>query len=117
MTYTSFDSAWWPFVFILLSASLPTMVWRWAAVLISLEIRDDSEVIVLVRYISTALVAAVVGQFIVYPAGAMVELPLFARLIAVGLGFGAAIATGRLFIGIVIGELALISLWAALVGF
>ena len=38
-------------------------------------------------------------------------------VLAVGLGFGAAIATGRLFIGIVIGELALVSLWAALVGF
>ena len=81
MFYDSFDTWWWPFVFIMLAAWLPTSMWRWAGVWLIGDVDEHSEVLVAVRCIATALVAAVIAQFIFFPSGAFAE---FAMPISMG---------------------------------
>ena len=103
-TYSSIDAAWWPYVFIFLAAALPTLIWRWLGVILVGNLDETSEVIVLVRCISTALVAAVVAQFVFHPTGALATLPLALRIFAAVSGFGVFLASRNLFASIVVGE-------------
>ena len=71
-TYTSVDAAWWPYVFIFLAAALPTTIWRWSGVILVGNLDETSEVIVLVRRISTALGETLEGD----PVDKVVMLPV-----------------------------------------
>ena len=104
MTYDSFASPWWPYLFILLSAALPTIIWRWLGVLLVGGLNDESEWIVLVRCMSTALVAAVIAQFLFHPTGALATLPLWLRCAAAGSAFAFFLTRGNLLITILLGE-------------
>ena len=109
MYYDSFDAAWWPFLFILLAGSLPTAVWRWVGVVLVGNIDDDSEWLVLIRCVATALVAAVIAQLIFEPSGALATFPFSLRLGAALIGFAAFLLLGRkLYIGILTAEVALL---------
>ena len=113
MTFDSIDSAWWPYLFILVAAALPTMMWRWAAVFFASDLDADSEWLVLVRCISTALVAAVVSQLIVFPTEALQTVPLAYRIGAAVLGFGVFLKTDNLLAGILAGEATIIIAYLA----
>lgn len=89
------QSALWPYLFVLLAASLPTMIWRWLGVLAAGNLREDSQWLLLVRCIATGLVAGVIGQFIFTPTGALAEFPLFVRAGAALIGFLAFYLSGR----------------------
>ncbi len=109
MYYDSFDAWWWPYVFIILAGVLPTAIWRWAGVLLVGNIDEDSEAMVFIRCIATALLAALIAQFIFFPNGALATIPLAVRLIASFVGFLSFLASGnRLTIGILAGEACLI---------
>ena len=71
MTFHSFDTWWWPYVFILLAGWVATDFWRFLGVYIGGRIAEDSAAMVLVRTIATALVAAVIANLIVFPGGAL----------------------------------------------
>ncbi len=107
MTYTSIDAVWWPYVFIVLAAVLPTMIWRWAGAWLVGGLDENSEWILLVRCISTALVAAIVAQFIFHPTGAMADIALSVRLASIVAGFAAFLISRNLLVAIVISELLL----------
>ena len=113
MTFSSYSAELWPYIFILLAGAIPTGIWRWLGVLAVGNLRDDSEWIIAVRCISTALIAAVVAQFIFAPTGSLADVPLTIRIVAAAGGFGAFLATNRLWVGIVFGEALLLSgaLW------
>ncbi|MFD0918061.1 AzlD domain-containing protein [Pseudahrensia aquimaris] len=108
MTWSA-DPSWWPFVFILLAASLPTMGWRWLAVAIAADIDEDSELLIFVRCLSTALVAAVAAQFIFFPNGALAETSFLLRGGAAVAGFSAYLISRSLFVGILVGEVLLVA--------
>lgn len=113
MYFDSFDPAWWPFVFILLAGSLPTAVWRWVGVVLVGNIDDDSQWLVLIRCVATALVAAVIAQLIFEPTGALATFPFYLRISAALIGFAAFLLLGRkLFVGILVAELALLGGYA-----
>ena len=115
MYYDSFDAAWWPYLFILLAGSLPTAVWRWVGVLLVGNIDDDSQWLVLIRCVATALVAAVIAQLIFEPSGALASFPFHLRIGAALIGFAAFLMLGRrLFIGILAAEAALLGGYALL---
>ena len=80
MYFDSFDSIWWPFIFITLAGVLPTAVWRWLGVLLVGNMDDDSQWLVLVRCVATALVAAVIAQLIFQPTGALATFPFELRV-------------------------------------
>ncbi|MCT4655382.1 MAG: AzlD domain-containing protein [Cohaesibacter sp.] len=85
MTFSSFASEWWPYLFILLAGSLPTEVWRWLGVAFAGRLRDDSEWILFARAIANALVAGVIARLILFPSGVLMDVPVWIRLCSVGL--------------------------------
>jgi hypothetical protein len=110
MTYDWIDAWWWPFLFLLVAGWLATDVWRFLGVFVGDRIRDDSDLLVLVRAIATALVAAVIANLVVFPAGTLAEAPAFVRIGALAVGFGAYLAAGnRVIVGVVAGEAVLIA--------
>lgn len=109
MTFSSFDVWWWPYLFIVLGGWLATDMWRFMGVYLGGRIAEDSQALVFVRTLATALVAAVIGNLIVFPSGALAEAPLALRIGSAAAGFLAFLATGkRMLVGIVVAELVLI---------
>ncbi len=87
LTFDSFGSVWWPYLFILLAGTLATEVWRWLGVAIGGSLREDSTALIWIRAVATALVAAVVGQLIVFPSGELAATPLPLRIGSAALGW------------------------------
>lgn len=110
MTYASIDAAWWPYLFILLAGWLPTEMWRWAGVWFSGSIDEESEILVFIRALATALVAAVIARLILFPTGNLADLPVWLRAGSAAIGFFAFLSAGRRPIyGIVTAEILLLS--------
>ncbi|HEU4987637.1 MAG TPA: AzlD domain-containing protein [Rhizobiaceae bacterium] len=110
MTFDAIDAWWWPFVFILVAGWLATDIWRFAGVFLGERISEDSDALVLVRCVATALVAAVIANLIVFPGGALASTPLGLRIAAAVIGFAAYLAVGKkMLVGIVTGEAVLIA--------
>lgn len=105
MTIGSIDTWWWPYAFVVIGGWAMTYPWRAFGVFLGGRLRDDSEILVLVRSIATALVAAVVGNLICFPAGPAADTTLALRLVAALAGFAAYLFIGRkILIGIVVAE-------------
>lgn len=110
MTWHSFSTWWWPYIFILAAGWLPTDVWRWIGVFIGGRVREDSEALVIVRAVATALVAGVIAQLILYPSGSLAESSIFLRVGAAAAGFLAYLKLGRrVIVGVVVAEIILIT--------
>jgi hypothetical protein len=102
--FDSFDAAWWPYLFVLLAASLPTEMWRWLGVAFAGRLRDDSEWILLARAIANALVAGVITRLILFPTGALLQVPVWMRLVAVAVSIGFYFGLVRnLFVAVLLG--------------
>lgn len=114
MTFQSFDAWWWPFLFILLAGGLATDVWRFLGVHFGGRISEESEALVFVRAVATALVAAVIGNLIVFPSGSLAGTALALRVGAAVAGFIVYLVSGkRMLVGIVAGEAVLCAGMAA----
>lgn len=114
MTFDAIDAWWWPYIFILVAGWLATDSWRFLGVYFGGRIAEDSDILVLVRAMATALVAAVIGNLIVFPTGALGSTSLVLRATAAMLGFGAYLFLGkRILLGIVVAEIVLLAGLAA----
>lgn len=106
----------WPYLALVLVGFLPNEVWRWLAVVLSRGISEDSEIIVWVRAVATAVLAGVVARLLFFPPGTLAAVPLTVRLVAVAIGFLSFLALRRsVFAGVMAGEAALV-IGAALAG-
>jgi len=115
LTFDSFASLWWPYLFILLAGWLATDMWRWIGVLAGNRLRDDSELLIWVKAVATALVAGVIGKLIMFPAGALAEAPLLLRVVAATTGWLAFMAARqKVVVGVLVAEAVLIGGWLAL---
>jgi len=109
MTFTGFDAWWWPYLFIVVGGWLATDAWRFLGVYLGGRIAEDSEALVAVRALATALVAAVIGNLIVFPSGVLADAPLELRILAAATGFIAYLLIRRsVLAGILVGEAVLI---------
>lgn len=100
-----FDNGYLPYIYIIIAGWLVTDIWRWLGVLVGNRLSDGSTILVLVRSIATALVAAVIAQMILYPSGVLSTTPVWLRIAASAAGFSAFIlARQRMIIGIVVAE-------------
>lgn len=109
MTFMSLDTWWWPYVFFIVAGFVATDLWRFLGVYFAGNIRDDAEILVFVRAIATALVAAVIAKLILYPGGALGESAVGLRLGASAAGFTAYILSGkRVYAGVVVAEMVLV---------
>lgn len=101
--YESFDTWWWPYVFIAIAGWLATDVWRWLGVLVGNRLKQDSAALTWIRAVATALLAAVIAKLILYPTGELKNVPVMLRLIAVAFGFAVFLISGkRIWVGIVV---------------
>ena len=89
---------------------LPSEVWRWLGIALGRGLDEQSEVILWVRGVATALIGAVVARIVLIPPGALAAVPLSVRLAAIGIGFVAFLAIRRSsFAGVLVGEAVLIA--------
>jgi hypothetical protein len=104
------DGALWPYLLVVVAGFLPTEVWRSLAVVFARGFNEDSEVLILVRGVATALLAAVVARLVLLPPGELVASPLSIRIGAVVGGFLVYLLAKRsVFLGILSGEAAIIA--------
>ncbi|MCC2688976.1 MAG: AzlD protein [Rhizobiaceae bacterium] len=105
MTFTSLDAWWWPYLFILMAGWMTTDACRFLGVYFGGRIAEQSELLVFVRAVATALVAAVIGNLVVFPSGALAETPLLLRVAAAAIGFASYLLSGkRVLAGILVSE-------------
>ena len=101
----------WPYLAVILFGFLPSEIWRWLAVAFARGLDEQSEVLVWVRLVATALLAAVVAKLLLTPNGALQAVPLYGRLAALAAGLGGFYLFRRsFFAGVIVGEVALVAL-------
>ncbi len=102
-------SALWPYVVLILVGFLPNEIWRLLGFALARGIDEGSEILVWVRAVATAVLAAVIAKLIFFAPGALATVPLSVRLAAIAAGFVAFVAFRRsIFLGVATGEAALI---------
>lgn len=98
-----------PYLALLLVGFLPSEVWRWLGVMLGGGLDEQSEIILWVRAVATALITAVVARIVLIPPGALAGVPLSVRLAALAAGFLAFLLIRRsAFAGVLVGEAVLI---------
>ncbi len=109
MTWEAIDTWWWPYLFILVAGWFATDIWRVLGVYLGGRIDEQSDLLVLVRCIATALVAAVISNLVLFPVGALATVALPVRIGAVAAGFAAYRLIGKnTLVGIVAAEIVLL---------
>jgi hypothetical protein len=98
----------WGYLVLLLVGFLPADLWRMLGLLMARGIDEESELLVWVRAVATAVLAGVIAKIVFFAPGTLAVLPLSARLIAISCGFFAFLLTRRsVFAGVATGEVAL----------
>lgn len=99
-----------PYIALILAGFLPNEVWRLIGVVLARGLDEDSELLVWVRAVATAVLAGVISQLVLTPPGALANVALAVRLGAVVAGFLAFLVARRsIFVGVFAGELALVA--------
>jgi hypothetical protein len=99
-----------PYLVLILVGFLPNEVWRMVGLVVARGIDENSEVIVWVRAVATAILTGLVGKVVVFAPGSLAAVPLWIRFGAVAVGMLAffvfrrsvlaAVATGTIAIGV-----------------
>jgi len=98
-----------PYLVLIFVGFLPNEIWRVLGLLVGGGLDEDSEVIVWLRAVAVAVLAAVIAKLVLVPPGALAAVPLVVRLAAIASGhlvYG--LARRSVFAGLVAGEAALI---------
>ena len=107
----SFDGGWQGYLLILGIALVAHESWRWLGAFLGRNVTQDDAVFVWVRYVSMAIVAALVTRLILFPAGELEAISLPVRVASVAIGIALFLGFRRnLAIGIAGGSLALVLL-------
>ncbi len=100
----------WPYLVVVFIGFLPSEIWRWLSVFLVRGLADDSEILVLVRAIAVALLAAVAAKLMFAPPGALASLSPLVRWSALAGGVGAFFAFRQSIpAGVIAGEALLIA--------
>lgn len=104
----------WSYLVLILVGFLPNEIWRWLGVVASRGLSEDSQIVVWVRAVATALLAGVIAKIVVFPPGALATIATPVRLGAMVIGFLVFLLVKRsVFAGVIAGELVLVlaTLW------
>lgn len=77
----------WPYLIMIMVGFLPNEVWRGFGLLAVRGIDENSEALVWVRAVATAVLAAVIARLLIFSPGALGEVSLLVRLMAITVGF------------------------------
>ena len=95
-----------PYLALVLVGFMPNEVWRLLGLVVVRGFNEDSQFIVWIRAVATAILAGVLAQIIMATSGALAAIPLFVRIGAAAIGFAAFLAARRsVFVGVLAGEL------------
>lgn len=99
----------WGYLVLLLVGFLPADIWRLLGLVVARGIDEESELLVWVRAVATAVLAGVIAKILFFPPGSLAAVPMAVRLAAIGCGFLAFVAIRRsVFAGLAVGEAVLI---------
>jgi hypothetical protein len=109
MTPETWSTGAWPYLALILFGFLPSEIWRFLSIFVAHGVDEKSEVLEWVRAVATALLAGVVANILLTPAGALASVPLMARFGALALGLAVFALTRRSVIaGVAVGEAAIV---------
>ncbi|HMN52321.1 MAG TPA: AzlD domain-containing protein [Xanthobacteraceae bacterium] len=104
------DPMLYAYLLVILAGFLPTDVFRFAAVLFSRRLDEDSEVLVLVRAVATALLAGVIARLVLFPTGDLANVPLYLRVGAIAAGVIGYFAIRKsVLAGVIVAEIVIIT--------
>jgi hypothetical protein len=96
------------YVLLVLVGFLPNEIWRVLGLVLGRGIDEQSELFTWARAVATAVLAGVIAKLIIFPPGALADVPLVVRLAAIVCGFVAFLLVRRsIFVGVAAGEAAL----------
>jgi branched-subunit amino acid transport protein AzlD len=99
----------WPYLALILVGFLPNEIWRWLGLLAARGLEEDSQILVWVRAVATAVLAGVIAQLISTSSGVLATIPLGVRIAAALAGFIAFLVVRRsVLAGVLVGELVLL---------
>jgi hypothetical protein len=99
----------WPYLLLILVGFLPNEIWRMLGIVAAHGLDEDSEIVLWVRAVATAVLAGVIAKIVLWAPGALADVPVTVRLAAIGLGFATFVVARRsVFAGVAAGEAALI---------
>jgi hypothetical protein len=100
----------WPYAVIVLVGFLPSDVWRLLGVMVAHGLDEESELLIWVRAVATAVLAGVIAKIVFFPPGTLAGVPLSARLAAIVCGFLAFVLARRsVLAGVATGEAAMLA--------
>lgn len=99
----------WPYLVLVLVGFLPNEIWRVLGFVAARGLDENSEIVMWVRGVATAVLAAVIAKLTIFAPGALADIPLFVRLAAAACGVVAFFLIRRsVFAGVLVGEIVLI---------
>ena len=99
-----------PYLALILVGFLPNEVWRMLGLVLVRGLDEDSQVVVWVRAVATAMLAAVLAQLVLSSSGALAAIPVAVRVGATGAGLLTFVVLRRsVFAGVLMGEIALLA--------
>ncbi|RTL50270.1 MAG: AzlD domain-containing protein [Bradyrhizobiaceae bacterium] len=103
---SNFIGDWNALLILLLAGVLPNEIWRVIGLLIGKRIREDSELLVWVRAVATAILAGVIVQILLVPPGALALVPPLIRYTSLPVGFAAYLAARKSVpVGVIVGDI------------
>ncbi|MBX9710821.1 MAG: AzlD domain-containing protein [Xanthobacteraceae bacterium] len=103
---SEFIGDWNALMILFVAGLLPNEIWRLIGLLIGKRIRENSEILIWVRAVATAILAGVIVQILIVPPGALTIVPPLVRYTSLAVGFVAYLVTRRsVAAGVVIGEI------------
>lgn len=106
---SGFVGDWQALLILVIAGFLPNEVWRMLGLWIGGGIDDNSELLIWVRALATAILAGVIAQILIVPPGALASVPATLRIGAVGAGFLAYLSIRKsVLAGVVTGEIVLL---------
>ena len=107
---SAFSGEWGAYLALILAGFLPNEVWRWLAVVLARGLDEESEIVIWVRAVATAILAGVIAKLTIFSPGVLAGVPMPVRIAAVGIGFLAFLVVRRsVLVGVVAGEAALLA--------
>lgn len=96
------------YALLLLVGFLPNEVWRMLGLVVARGVEEDSEFFAWTRAVAVAVLAGVIAKIILFPPGALADVPVSVRLGAIACGLVAFLAVRRsVFAGVAVGEIVL----------
>ena len=107
---STFIGDWHALAILFVAGVIPNQIWRMLGLWFGGGIDENSELLVWVRAVATAILAGIIAQIVVQPPGALASVTWGLRYGAVVAGLAAFLASRRsIFAGVVCGEMVMLA--------